>query len=199
MIAFIKGKIKSKQDGEILLETSAGIGYKIVVSNNTLISIGNEDENCCVYTHMQIRDDVVNLYGFSSIEEKKLFNLLTSVSGVGPKLAMAILSGMKLSEIIVSIAEEDFDSLNKIKGLGKKTAERLILELKEKVIPLGDFATIFEETYSRPISNAVEEAIQALLALGLTRNESVKLARTNAEKDMTAEEIVQQCLKNMRK
>ncbi|MDD2227060.1 MAG: Holliday junction branch migration protein RuvA [Clostridia bacterium] len=199
MIAFIKGIIKSKQDGKILLETSAGIGYEIAVSNNTFISIGNEDENCCVYTHMQVRDDGVNLYGFSSIEEKNLFNLLTSVSGIGPKLAMAILSGMKLSEIIISIAEEDFDSLSKIKGLGKKTAERLILELKEKVIPLGASAAVFEEMYSRPISNAVEDAIQALLSLGLTRNESIKLARANAEKDMTAEEIVQQCLKNMRK
>ncbi|MDD3397401.1 MAG: Holliday junction branch migration protein RuvA [Clostridia bacterium] len=195
MISYIKGQIVSKQDGSVIIETG-GIGYEIFVSNNTLVSIGDAGENCLIYTHMHMREDGIILYGFSSTEEKNLFNLLISVSGIGAKLAVGVLSGMKLSELILAIAGEDTCALQNIKGLGKKTAERIILELKEKVNPINYIETTFA---SADALSAVEEAVQVLLSLGLTRYESIKLAKENSDENKTAEDIVKNALKNMAK
>lgn len=195
MISYIKGQIVAKQDGSVIIETN-GIGYEIFVSNNTLVSLGEIGCSCLIYTHMQMREDGITLYGFSSIEEKDLFNLLISVSGIGAKLAVSVLSGMKISDLIIAIAGEDTCALQSIKGLGKKTAERIVLELKEKVNPINYLETnlTISSTYS-----AVEEAVQVLLSLGLTKYESVKLAKENFLENKTAEEIVKDALKNMAK
>lgn len=195
MISFIKGQIVSKQERGVIIETG-GIGYEIFVSNNTLVGLGDVGENCLIYTHMQMREDGIILYGFSTTEEKDMFNLLISVTGIGAKLAVGILSGIKLSELIIAIAGEDCPALQNIKGLGKKTAERIILELKEKVNPIN----VIEKTFATDKdTNAVEEAVQVLLSLGLTKYESVKLARENVSEGKTAEEIVKNALKNMAK
>lgn len=123
-----------------------------------------------------------------------MFNLLISVSGVGAKLAIGILSGMKLTELTSTIACQDCKILQTIKGLGKKTAERVILELKDKVNPALSVRNIPK---TEEPSEAVIEAIQALLSLGLTKNESVKLAKENAKNNQTAEEIVKCALQSM--
>ncbi|MDD4816125.1 MAG: Holliday junction branch migration protein RuvA [Clostridia bacterium] len=194
MISFIKGEIAEKFDGKIIVENN-GIGYEIFVSNNTLVSIGTEGETCKIFTYMQVREDAITLYGFSSLEEKNLFNLLTSISGIGSKVAIAILSGLKISEIIVAIASEDTASLSRIKGLGKKTAERIVLELKDKVSPAKVFGNEIDFVCTN--SEAIDEAYQVLLSLGLTKNESMQLARANSAGKDTAEQIVAQVLKNM--
>jgi Holliday junction DNA helicase RuvA len=193
MISFIKGQIVAKSENSIIVETS-GIGYEIFVSNNTLVDVGEIDQDCLIYTYLQVRDDGMNLFGFSSIEEKNMFNLLISVSGVGAKLAIGILSGMKLTELTSTIACQDCKILQTIKGLGKKTAERVILELKDKVNPALSVRNIPK---TEEPSEAVIEAIQALLSLGLTKNESVKLAKENAKNNQTAEEIVKCALQSM--
>jgi len=195
MISFIKGQIISKQEGSVIIETG-GIGYEIFISNNTLVDLDDIGEDCFIYTHMQVRDDGIILYGFSSTQEKDLFNLLTSVTGIGSKLAVGILSGIKLSELILAISSEDSLTLQTIKGLGKKTSERIILELKEKVCPISVLEKSFETDKD---SSAIEEAVQVLLSLGLTKYESVKLARDNAAENLTSEEIVKNALKNMAK
>ena len=194
MISFIKGQLVSKQEGSVIIETG-GIGYEIFISNNTLVNLGEIGENCFIYTHMQVRDDGIILYGFSSTQEKELFNLLTSVTGIGSKLAVGILSGIKLSELILAISSQDSLTLQTIKGLGKKTAERIILELKEKVCPIN----VLEQSFSDDKdSNAVNEAVQVLLSLGLTKYESVKLARENATDNSTSRNC-KKCFKRMAK
>ena len=194
MINFIKGEIAEKLEGKIVLENN-GIGYEIFVSNNTLVNVGLEGETCQIFTYMQVREDAITLYGFSSLEEKNLFNLLISISGIGAKVAISILSGLKITEIIVAIASEDTATLSRIKGLGKKTAERIVLELKDKVSPAGIASA--ESDFASTNSQAIDEAYQVLLSLGLTKNEAMQLARSNSAGKDNAEQIIAQVLKNM--
>lgn len=191
MISFINGAIVEKNEGKIVVECK-DIGYEIFVSNNTLVSIGEIGDFCKVLTYMQVREDGITLFGFSTQEEKDLFMLLTTVSGIGAKMAITILSGMKISEIIIAIASGDTVSLSRIKGLGKKTAERLVLELQDKVSPVGvnlDSIPLNEN------QDAVDEAVEVLIALGINKNEALKLARTHSAN--TSEQIVQNVLKNL--
>lgn len=194
MFAFIKGEIAEKKEGKIVIENN-GIGYEIFVSNNTLETVGFEGETCKIYTYMQVREDAISLIGFSSLEEKNIFELLITVNGIGPKMALSILSGMKITELIVSIASEDTINLSRIKGLGKKTAERIVLELKDKISPSGIASP--ESDFVCNNSDAIEQAYQVLLSLGLTKNESMKLARGNSAGMNTAEEIVAKVLRDM--
>lgn len=194
MISFIKGEIVEKKDGMIVVDNN-GIGYQIFVSTNTLESVGLEGETCKIYTYLKVSEDALSLIGFSCLEEKNLFELLISVNGIGTKIAISILSGMKLSEIIVAIASGDANSLSRIKGLGKKIAERIILELKDKVSANGvkniDFTSELVDNV------AIDEAYQILISLGLTKSEAMKLARTNSVGCTTSEEIISKTLKNM--
>lgn len=196
MFAFIKGEIAEKKEGKLVIE-NGGIGYEILVSNNTLESVGFEGETSKIYTYMVVREDAISLIGFSSLEEKNIFELLITVNGIGPKMALSILSGMKITDLIVSIASEDTMSLSRIKGLGKKTAERIVLELKDKISPSGIASP--EADFVNTNNEAIQEAYQVLLSLGLTKNESIKLARGNSAGTSSAEEIVAKVLRNMGK
>lgn len=194
MISYIKGEIVEKKQNKVILECN-GIGYEIFVSNLTLTTV-NEGATS-LFTHLQVRDDGFTLFGFASTEERDMFNLLISVSGIGAKGAISILSAMKISELMVAIAGGDVKNLSKIKGLGKKTAERLVVELKDKVNPMGlDFLT--DENYENTLnSSAMDEAILVLTSLGLTKNESMQLVKLNASPEKTAEEIVADVLRSM--
>ena len=142
---------------------------------------------------MAVREDDISLYGFSSLEEREIFNKLTTVSGIGPKMAIGILSGLNLSDLVVAIIKEDSKLLSQIKGLGKKTAERLCLELKDKLsaLPSQDNVT-FDLEYDE---DAVQMATDTLISLGISKNDAYMLARTNATKDSTAEEIISKSLR----
>ena len=125
MIAFLVGTIEYKSENSLILDVN-GVGYELAISNNTLLTLPNVGETIKILTYMQVSENTgVTLYGFGSEEEKSLFLKLITVSGIGPKIAIGILSGMKLSDLIVSIINEDSNSLSKIKGLGKKGAERI--------------------------------------------------------------------------
>ena len=143
---------------------------------------------------MAVREDGISLFGFSSVEERNLFNKLITVSGVGPKLAITILSGLSLSDLTVAIAKEDTKLLSKIKGLGKKTAERLCLELKDKldVFTFGNEEASFDTNYDE---DAVQMATDTLISLGISKNEAYMLARANAVNNATAEEIISKSLR----
>ena len=129
MLGYIKGKILQAENGVVLLE-NGGVGYEIVCSASVYAKLLNEGEGE-VYTYLAVREDDISLYGFVSPEEKKMFLKLTSVSGVGPKMGIGILSAMNLGQLAVAIATADVRTLSSVKGLGKKTAERIVLELKE--------------------------------------------------------------------
>ena len=144
---------------------------------------------------MSVREDDISLYGFSSKEEKDLFVKLISVSGIGPKVAISILSGLTLNALSIAIANKDVKMLSKIKGLGAKTAERICVELKDKVsaFPLidGNQADDYDES-------AVQMATDTLIALGISKSEAYMLARSNAGDNATAEEIIAKSLRGYR-
>lgn len=193
MISFLLGKIEEKRENLLSLNVN-GVGFELSVSSNTLASLPMEGENVKVLTYMAVREDDISLYGFSTSEERDLFNKLITVSGIGPKLAISILSGMSISDLIVSIVKEDYKLLSKIKGLGKKTAERLCLELKDKlsVVGLSTEQTTFQPEYDE---DAVLLATDTLISLGINKNDAYMLARSYATKESTAEEIIAKALR----
>lgn len=195
MIAFLRGEIAQKTDGKIFIEAN-GLGFEVLVSNTTLTTIGAEGENIMIHTYMHVKDDGITLYGFSSTEEKQLFEQLISVNGVGPKGALAVLSSMKLSDLLVCISSGDSTAISRAKGLGKKTAERIVLELQHKVSPMG-FAVLSDEFVMNTNTDAMDEAYAVLISLGLTKSESLSLVRKNSSGTDTAEEIVAKVLKDM--
>ncbi len=193
MISFLKGVIEEKQENLLTLDVG-GVGFELTVSSNTLSALPMQGASVKILTYMAVREDDVSLYGFSSQEEKDLFNKLITVSGIGPKLAISILSGLSLTDLVLAIIKEDLKLLSKIKGLGKKTAERLCLELKDKLSVLdgGSQNTTFQPDYDE---DAVQLATDTLISLGINKNEAYMLARSCASKEATAEEIISKALR----
>ncbi len=193
MISFLVGVIEEKKENLLILDVN-GVGFELSVSNNTLVSLPFEGERTKIFTYMSVREDGISLFGFSNIEERNLFNKLITVSGIGPKLAITILSGLSLSDLTTAIAKEDVKLLSKIKGLGKKTAERLCLELKDKLdmmLSVND-KNSFDINYDE---DAVQMATDTLISLGISKNEAYMLARSNASNNATAEEIISKSLR----
>lgn len=199
MIGYVKGKVLSIDDTTVLIENN-GIGYEITCSSEAIASLSQTGEGE-IYTYMAVREDAISLYGFISQEEKKAFLSLITVSGVGPKMGITILSGMKLNELLYAIATEDVKSLSKVKGLGKKTAERIILELREKV---GEVAEAPEKVKGKPVqakkmSEESEDAVIALMSLGFTKGECLKAVSEAEENGMTGvEEIIAYAIKHVK-
>ena len=193
MISFLVAVIEEKRENLVVIDVN-GVGFEVNVSNNTLVSLPFEGESAKIYTYLAVREDGISLFGFSSVEERNLFNKLITVSGVGPKLAITILSGLSLSDLTVAIAKEDTKLLSKIKGLGKKTAERLCLELKDKldVLTFRNEEASFDTNYDE---DAVQMATDTLISLGISKNEAYMLARANAANNATAEEIISKSLR----
>ena len=193
MISFLVGVIEEKRENLVVIDVN-GVGFEVNVSNNTLVSLPFEGESAKIYTYLAVREDGISLFGFSSVEERNLFNKLITVSEVGPKLAITILSVLSLSDLTVAIAKEDTKLLSKIKGLGKKTAERLCLELKDKldVLTFRNEEASFDTNYDE---DAVQMATDTLISLGISKNEAYMLARANAANNATAEEIISKSLR----
>ena len=199
MIAFLVGTIEEKYENVLVMDVN-GVGYELLISNNTLVALPNVNETTKVLTYLHVKEDGVALYGFATPEEKSIFMKLITVSGVGPKMAITILSGMKISDLIVAISREDVSLLSKIKGLGKKTAERICLELKDKISATGFETDLFnykENLGSFINENALKDAVDTLIALGVNKNEAYGLARANAGDGATAEEIILKVLRQL--
>lgn len=192
MISFIIGKIVSKEENSVVIENN-GMGFYLNVSANTLNELPLIGETVKLLTYMNVREDDISLFGFANKEEKDMFFKLISVSGIGPKVAISILSGMKFSELIVCIANEDVKYLSTVKGLGKKTAERIIVELKDKVEML---ATSSEKADFASNSN-IDDAVETLISLGMNRNDAYKVAKACATETSTVEEIITRSLRTM--
>jgi len=192
MISFLVGIIEEKSEGCVQINVN-GMGFEVFVSNNTLVALPNVGETTKILTYMAVREDGMFLFGFANNEEKDLFLKLITVSGVGPKVAQGILSGMSISDLIVAIKTEDTRLLSKIKGLGKKTAERICLELKDKVTTIGiPLETGLPEIIDE---DAVEMATETLISLGINKNDAYRLARSYAGEGVSAEEIISKALR----
>lgn len=194
MIAFLVGIIEEKREDCVLLDVN-GVGYELGISKNTYLSLPTEGETIKLFTYMSVREDGVALFGFSSRDEKELFLKLTSVSGIGPKVAVGILSGLPLSELVIAIIKQDMRALSSIKGLGKKTAERLCLELKDKLSPVGDMSETQTFEYDE---DALTLATETLISLGINKNEAYLLAKSHAGPNVSAEEIISKSLRGYR-
>ena len=198
MIHYIKGTMTMKFNGGVVVETG-GIGYEVFVPENSAAYLKNDGDDIMLYTVMQVREDDVSLYGFTEREAMDIFNKLITVSGVGAKAAMAILSAMPLHEVKQAIIFEDAASLTRANGIGKKTAQRVVLELKDKIGSAEDIAPAAPGTGgSVPAANDEKtEAIKALVALGYSKNEAVNaLARVNGT-DLTTEDYIKEALKTL--
>ena len=195
MIGYIKGKVIGNTDNTILLE-NGGIGYEITCSVSAFSKM-MQDREGALYTYLQVRDDGISLFGFISQEEKNMFLKLISVSGVGAKMGITVLSGMSLKDLAVAIATSDVKGLSKIKGLGKKSAERIILELRESVSAIDTNST--EKIVSNIVANADgENGIMALMSLGYNRSTAVKAVNLAIEQGATTvEEIIAVALRSL--
>ncbi len=197
MIGYLKGKILSLGTDTALIETAAGVGFEVLLSGSAFSKLSGQKEGE-VFTYMQVREDGVSLFGFSSSEEKEMFLKLISVSSVGPKMGITALSQMSAGDIATAIATNDVKRLSAVKGMGKKTAERIILELREKVSAVAAQSVAGEAVPAVQISASDEDAVVALMTLGFTRSESVKAisrARANGAKEI--EDIIRLALQGM--
>jgi len=164
MISVISGLLSEKADGWIQIKVS-GVGFHILVPSTTLDDLGNIGDSVEVYTHLQIRDDEINVYGFSQQNALSIFKLLTKVSGVGPRTALTVLSSMRTEAIASAISSGDVEAFGQVSGIGKKTAARIVLELKGK-LELDIFDDGDAMSYGQD-----QEAFAALIALGYTSAE----------------------------
>ncbi len=192
MISYIKGIITYKTNTFVVVECN-GIGYKIFVSSATLSQL-NETETVMIYTFMNVKEDDISLFGFLTQQEQTIFHQLLSVSGIGPKGALAFLSEMTPEDIIIAILSEDIKTLSKTPGIGKKTAQRLILELKDKVKP----QEVIQQTPQKD-TNEKWEAVEALTSLGYSRSEAMQAVNACYKEGLSVEEILKLSFKKLTK
>lgn len=196
MYSYIKGKITEIGESYIVVE-AGGIGYELSVSANAMSEFVVRDGEVKVYCYLSVREDGVSLFGFSSEREKAMFLKLVAVSGVGPKLALTVLGGMTTEQFAAAVIGSDIKALSKIKGVGKKTAERIALELRDKVSK--DYEAVDSGVVAAPKTVTVdinEDAVLALMTLGYSKQES-EAAVSRVQKDgMTLEQLVYAALKN---
>jgi len=184
-----------KSPTAVIIETG-GIGFQIWIPLSSYKTLGEVGGEVKILTHLHVREDVLQLFGFATLEEKQLFQLLISVSGVGPKLAQGILSGISVGDFEQAIRSEDLPALTRISGLGKKTAERLVLELREKI---GEGKLDHEGVPSAVMSAAGEEAILALTSLGYRKMKAQEVVQNILKKEasLQVEEILRKALQKL--
>ena len=197
MYTFLNGIVADKGLNELVLDVN-GVGYLLSVSMTTLQDTPPVGENMKVYTYLSVREDAMELFGFSTKEEKAMYLKLLAVSGIGPRLALAILGSMPLRDLSLAIVTGDVTALSRAPGVGKKTAQRIALELKEKVSE-GDFADApTAHTAFTPVQeDAATEALAALQALGYTAAEAARaISQVRGQSDK-ANDLVRLALRNM--
>lgn len=198
MFYCITGKVVHYEEGRLVV-SAGGVGYDLLVSNNALQRLGKIGLECMVYTVLSITQDDVRLFGFYSKEEKNMFQKLTSVSGVGGKMALQILSSADVSILAVAIVSGDTATISKVKGIGKKTAERIVLELREQmneaVAASGSVSDLF--TQSEPQQSGVaSDAISALVSLGISKTDAFTAVSAAMKKTDKLEQIITLALRS---
>ncbi|MBP3644911.1 MAG: Holliday junction branch migration protein RuvA [Clostridia bacterium] len=203
MIAMIKGILMDKSEGEAVVMTSGGLGMRMMCSMNTLSALPAAGAECTLFTHMSVREDAMELYGFMKREERDMFRRLISVSGIGPKSALGVLGSMPLSDLRLAILTGDAAALSRAPGIGKKTAQRISLELKDKLAQdalggtagLDDF--VVTASVDAPVQDAVSEAMLALKSLGYTPQEAANALKGVKGQADTPDELIKLALRHM--
>lgn len=198
MFAYIKGSLEEKLNNYVVVETM-GIGYKIFMSQTAISKIGEVGDNVKIHTHYHVREDDISLYGFLTNEELKMFELLLSVSGIGAKSAITMLSNISPSEFAMSIITNDLSKLTKVPGIGPKSAQRIVLELKDKLKTEQAITKTEEVKAVMNTNETTTEAIAALQILGYHRKEIEKVLEKFDYQSMEVEEIIRNGLKYLGK
>ena len=196
MIGSLIGLIKDKKPSLVLLEVN-GVGYEVHIPLSTSFQLPNNGESTFILTHLVIRDDQHTLYGFATEEERKLFRTLIKISGVGAKMALTILSGINVNGFVQSVINGDVDTLVHLPGIGKKTAERLIVEMKDKIQDVSDNSELTGSAASD--NNMLLEARNALVNLGYKSSEARKILDKIDTTGLEVEELLRQALKSLNK
>lgn len=184
MISFVEGEVAEKRDGRVVI-AAQGVGYDISVPASTVATLPPVGRVARVHTRMVIRDDAMHLYGFSSVEERELFDLLTSVTGVGPKVGLAFLSALTPTALRRAVATGDVAALTVVSGVGRKVAQRVVLDLKDRLGGAGI-----------PMDGPMAEVREALLALGITQQEASE-ATAGLEPDAPTEDLLRAALQRV--
>jgi Holliday junction DNA helicase RuvA len=191
MIGSLRGKLVSKQAPQIIIECQ-GVGYEVETPMSTFLDLPASGEDLFLHTHLLVREDAQILYGFGSLEERGLFRMLLKISGVGAKLGLAILSTMSVADFQRCVEYEDAATLVKIPGVGKKTAERLIIEMRDKIERTAGAPGVARVSVE---ASPRSEAVDALIALGYKAGEVNKLIGTMDVDGQSAEDIIRQALR----
>ncbi|MFT4940891.1 MAG: Holliday junction DNA helicase RuvA [Paraglaciecola sp.] len=210
MIGRIRGILLEKQPPEVLIE-AAGVGYEIHVPMTSFYQLPDIGQEACLCIHFVVREDAQLLFGFADKNERAVFRELIKVSGVGPKLALTILSGMSAQQFMSCVSREDVTGLTKLPGVGKKTAERLVIEMRDRLKKLaneqsfidvagdsgGDTLAYPHESTFVTKSDAKDEALSALMALGYKAAQASKVINSVYVKDLSSEELIREALRAM--
>lgn len=199
MLDYIKGFVEHIEDDHVVIEAN-DIGYKILTSTYTISELTHHTEKVCIYTEMVVREDNISLCGFSSRNELKMFRLLTSVSGVGTKVGIAILSSIPYTTLYTILTTGDVNSLTRANGVGKKTAQRIVLELKEKVTKVMPISVSHGEVIQEILfdeKSSYDDAKAALASLGYSVSEIDRALSTKEIGHLTTEDIIKVALKNL--
>lgn len=202
MLAYIKGKLEMKMTGYVVIDVG-GLGYKIFMSDVGIEKLGNTGEIVKVHTYYKVREDDISIFGFTTLEELKMFELLIGVSGVGAKTALTMLAVCEPSEFALAVISEDIKALTAIPGIGAKSAQRIILELKDKIKKEQATDEISKQINTKTNSkiqemiendDKIKEAISALQVLGYNKKEIEKAFTKFDKTDMTLEELIKKGL-----
>jgi Holliday junction DNA helicase RuvA len=197
VIGFLKGRLAAKQPPMLMVDVN-GVGYEMEAPMSTFYVLPAAGEPVALFTHLVVREDAHILYAFGTDGERRLFRGLLKVSGVGPKIALGILSGASVEDFLRTVEAEDVAMLTRIPGIGRKTAERVIIEMRDSVKKLS-MPTIGSPVGLGPAATAQSEAFSALIALGYKPPEVVRLLKTVDEPDLATTEIIRRALKSAAK
>ncbi|MWP49078.1 Holliday junction branch migration protein RuvA [Gilliamella sp. Lep-s21] len=200
MIGRLRGTIIEKQPPKVLIEVG-GVGYNVFMPMTCFYELPENGQEVIVLTHLAVREDAQVLYGFNQEQERELFRELIKVNGVGPKLALAILSGMSAPQFINAVEQGEIKTLVKLPGVGNKTAQRLIVEMKDRIKhfaePLSNTSTIVDMDSVQKSANQIEgEAVSALIALGYKPQEASRIINKVIKPEMDSETLIREALKS---
>ena len=196
MIGHLKGKIISKSPPEVLLEVQ-GIGYEVLCPMSTIYELDNLSDDVLLFTHLSIKEDAHTLFGFITKDEKNVFRELIRVNGVGPKVALAILSNLSVHSLVECISTEDADLLAKTPGIGKKTALKLIVELQDRLSKLNLVGSTANSSKTKQNSNPnSKQAIEALQSLGFKAKEANRMVSKIEDQELSTEQLIRLALQN---
>lgn len=198
MIGFLRGQVAHKQPPFLLLDVN-GVGYELQAPMSTFYALPADDQSVTLYTHMAIRDDAHVLYAFANLADRALFQNLLKVSGIGGKIALAVLSSMSSNEFIAAVQNSDIAALGRIPGIGKKTAERLVIEMRDRLpqttVNDGKPDTLAAASTSQSANTAFDDALGALLALGYKQAEAQRMLQAIQHDGLSTEEMIRHALK----